>query len=94
MIVLDAESHLLRVLVFKKHTIESPMVGVLLIFQRFNVGLVDMGAHSIANGVMPSNVISIQVSNQEVVSKEAFVWVMSLPVHDTLIVILTVLKDD
>ena len=94
MIVLDAESHLLRVLVFKKHTIESPMVGVLLIFQRFNVGLVDMGAHSIANGVMPSNIISIQVSNQEVVSKEAFVWVMSLPVHDTLIVILTVLKDD
>ena len=81
-------------MVFKKHPIESPMVGVLLIFQRFNVGLVDMGAHSIANGVMPRNIISIQVSNQEMVSKEAVVWVMSLPVHNTLIVILTVLKDD
>ena len=53
-----------------------------------------MGAHSIANGVMPRNVISIQVSNQEVVSKETIVWIMSLPVHDTLIVILTVLKND
>ena len=69
------------------------MVGVLLIFQRFNVGLVDMGAHSIANGVMPRNIISIQVSNQEVVSEEIIVWVMGLEVHDALIVVLTILKD-
>ena len=81
-------------MVLKKHPIESPMVGVLLIFQRFNVGLVDIGTHSIAYRVMPRDVISIQVSNQEVISKEAIVWIMSLPVHNTLIVILTVLKDD
>ena len=92
-IVLDAESHLLRVLVVKKHPIESPVVGVFIIFQRFNVGLVDMGTHSIANSVVSSNVVSFQVSYQEVVSEEIIVWVMGLEVHDTLIVILTILKD-
>ena len=69
------------------------MVGVFIIFQRFNIGLVDMRTHSIANGVVSRDVVSFQVSNQEVVSEEIFVWVMGLPVHDTLIVILTILKD-
>ena len=70
------------------------MVGVFIIFQRFDIGLVDMRTHSIANGVVSRDVISFQVSNQEVISKEAIAWVMSLPVHNTLIVIFTVLKDD
>ena len=69
------------------------MVRVLFIFQCFDVGLVDMGAHCIANGVVSRNIISFQVSYQEVVSEEIIVWVMGLEVHDTLIVILTILKD-
>ena len=52
-----------------------------------------MRAHSIANSVVSSNVVSFQVSYQEVVSEEIIVWVMGLEVHDTLIVILTILKD-
>ena len=52
-----------------------------------------MGAHSIANSVVSSNVISFQVSYQEVVSEEIIVWVMGLEVHDALIVVLTILKD-
>ena len=69
------------------------MVGVFLIFERFYVGHVYVGAHGIANGVLSRDTTFRQAGDQEVVSQVAIVCEMGLEIDDTLIVILTILKD-
>ena len=52
-----------------------------------------MGAHGIANGVLSRETTFLQAGDQEVVSQVAIVCEMGLEIDDTLIVILTILKD-
>ena len=92
-VVFDAKCHLMRIVIFKEFLVKLAISRFVLWFECFHIGVIEHGAHSIANCVVSCNFIVAQTANKKVVSKEIYALELAFEVGDLASFSLDIFKD-